>query len=191
MKRIIAISFFIAIAFSISAQKYFELTPSGFVDVNDDTKNYVVLNFEGKTQQQLYEMYLAELTKMYVSAKNVISTAQYTTITANGFTDKTVSFNSQYYYDMNYTIIFQFKDEKVRIDGMVLNRVDGRFGSATNYKELFLSGYGSGIFPTKRSIFSSEGKLQMEKQKEQLEEFFNGIVDKMKNIEINAAKENW
>lgn len=191
MRKLLFIAVFILSILSVSSQQYFELRSTGFVDIKDSTKNYVVITYEGKTQQQLFDLFLSKLTTMYVSAKNVLSTAGNSTITVNGFSNKTVSFNGAYNYDLNYTIVFLFKDGKVRIDGMNLNRIDGTFGQVTNHKELFLVGNGGSTFFGSQYIFNKKGELKNKKAKEQLENFFNEKIDILKTSVTNKDKDNW
>ena len=53
--------------FTVFSQK-FELTPHGFVDSEDHSKNYIVIEFASKTKEELFNETMIYLTKNYVSA---------------------------------------------------------------------------------------------------------------------------
>ncbi len=50
-----------------------KLTPNDFVDAADESKNYVVLNFPGKSQQELYKAVLKFANSVYNRPEKVIT----------------------------------------------------------------------------------------------------------------------
>ena len=62
----------------------FVLTKDGMVDEKDQSKNYLVYNFEGKTANELYISALTIITNIYASAKDVVSKVDGKIISING-----------------------------------------------------------------------------------------------------------
>lgn len=189
MKKGYLICLFCFITVLTYSQNYFELTPNGFVDRKDTSKNYIVINFEGKSQQELYDLFLVKFTSLYVSPNNVISGVPNSTISINGISTDGIKFNQFYNYNLNYTIVFQFKDGKVRINSMSINKLDNYIGSPTNYKNVTLQGYGRSRFLTNRSIFDLNGELYDKELKEQLEVFYNNLIGRI--LSAGSDDQNW
>lgn len=187
MKKFVYLLFSIFVFSSVSTYgQRFELTTNGFVDSQDKTKDYVVLTFPGKTKQELYEGFLTKFNTMFVSSKDVISKAENNSISLNGIESGRISYNGFYHYKLNYTMSFAFKDEKTKIN-ISINKISGNFGDASNYKELLLQGSGGSLF-SYQYIWNNKGKLIREKQKKQLEDFFNEMIEK--SIPF-TQKDNW
>ena len=77
----------------------------------------------------------------------------------------------------------------MRINGLNINKLDGYFGSATNYKNVTLQGYGGSLFLKNRSIFDTNGELNDKELKEQLEVFFNQLIERI--LAIESKDQNW
>ena len=185
MKKLMLLMLIIAV--NLNAQS-FKLTPTGFVDSADETKDFVVLNFDNKSKKEIFDLVNAKVVSMYVSAKNVISYSGEDVITVNGVSTKDISFNKFFNYTMNYTLVLMFKDGKLRINAPSLNNISGTFGDITNKKQLMLQGNGGGMLPT-QYVFNSKGELKRDKNKQELEEHFNNIILEIKKgVEVPA---NW
>jgi hypothetical protein len=185
MKKVML--FLLVLAVNLNAQS-FKLTPKGFVDSSNETADFVVLNFENKSKKEIFDLVNAKVVSMFVSAKNVISYSGEDVITVNGVSTKDISFNSAFNYTMNYTIVLMFKDGKLRMNAPSLNKIAGTFGDVTNRKELILQGNGGGMLPV-QCVFNNKGELKRDKNKEELESFFNGFLEEMKKgVELPT---NW
>ena len=102
---------------TIAQEKFFELTSHGFVSTQDTTKLFSIYYYEGKSQSELYKKALVYINTLYVSPKDVISNVENETITINGVAKSTIRQNSlSPRFDMNYTIVLMFKDNRIRID---------------------------------------------------------------------------
>lgn len=189
MKKFILLLSILFISILVSGQKYFELTPLGFVDINNKDNSYVVIEFEGKTQKQLFDLFLSQLTIMYVSPKDVLISVPSVSIRVRGFSNSSIVFNKNIYYDLNYQIVFKFKDGKVRIDGMDLLGIDRNRGEIGAHKELSLVGKGKNSkWKKNQFIFDINGEIKRVDNKLQLETFINKIIDNIKN---NIVNDEW
>lgn len=87
--------------------------------LSEEGKDFIVVDYPGKSAQDLYQQVLGNVTLTYNSPKDVVSTQQDKIISVNGLAKDfgyIGTVNGRYYYNMMYVISFQFKDEKVRIN---------------------------------------------------------------------------
>lgn len=111
MKKIALVLICALYALNGSAQ-YFTLTPNGMVNSADIEKRYVVLEFEGKTQAELFGKARSYFVSTYNSAKDVMSVSEPETISAlAAFTSKSVV--------VNYKYVLTFKDGRIKVDFIV------------------------------------------------------------------------
>ena len=152
MKHLSVFIVFLFMAFSAEAQ--FVLTPNGFT--TDDGKNFYVLNFEGKSQQELYDAVEIWAGGRYSSPKVVVSPS----LNAAQITINAVVAGLTYMpkrvisvpIDVNYTFQILFKDNKIRFNAPIINRMDA---DGQVEQQLYL------VRPSIISdgIFSKSGKL--------------------------------
>lgn len=162
----------------MSASAQLKLTSDGFVNADDNTKNYIAIDFPEKTQSQLYKSALMYLNTLYVSPKEVLSTMENEVITINGVGEFRAKCATGIPIDfrVNYTISLKFKDGKMRIDIPSINSI-----SAPGVK-MYLSGAGSMMGDT-LVIFKKNGEVKREDAKIALELYFNqyfsNIIEKI------------
>lgn len=186
MKKLVLL-FFVIFSLNVNSQ-VFKLTPNGFVDAEDETKDYIVFNFDSKTKKEIFDLVNAKIVSIFVSAKDVISRSGEDVITINGITQKDISFNGAFNYTMNYTLVLLFKDGKLRVNAPSLNNISGTFGDVNNRKQLLLQGSGGAFLPN-QYIFNNKGELKREKNKVELEQYFNGLIQEIKKgVEVPS---NW
>lgn len=177
---------FVIMALCVNAQT-FELTAHGFVDSLNMQNDYIVVPFEGSSQTEIYNLALSAVGKHFVSPKDRISKVEYSQINLNGIIPAVTYENwmGKLYYDLNYNLIFEFKDGKMKINSPIINDVvrDAPFGAK---KHIFLSESerGSAISGHK-ALFKNNGKVNEKKHKENIERAMNSficlIVAEMKN----------
>ncbi len=183
MKQLSVFIVFLFMAFSAEAQ--FVLTPNGFT--TDDGKNFYVLNFEGKSQQELYDAVEIWAGGRYVSPKDVVSPSlNAAQITINAWVEGLTKMPKRAIkvpVDVNYSFQILFKDNKVRFNAPIINSMDA---DGQIEQQLYL------IRPSviKDGIFSKSGKLLDKYSKEQLEKHFNGIVEEVRVL-ISGSNEEW
>lgn len=164
-------------------QKYFELTPDGFVNSTDHSSLYVVVDMAGKDQESLYKDALLAISSFFRSPKDVISTVENEMITVNGYQSKAIRRNKLHTFDINYSISFEFKDEKMRIGSPSF-----RLTNFANLQELHLVSNAT-INGTDLGIWNKKLKLKSELAKEDLEKFFDGFISL--SIEKINDGEDW
>lgn len=182
----------LSILFPFLLHSQFILTKDGMVDEKDQSKNYLVYNFEGKTANELYVSVLTVLTNYYVSAKDVISKVEGKIISINGIQNKGICYGNfmggcNRRFDLIYTISVDFKDNKIRINSPVVAKSKGDgFNNNNTYS---LVG-GGGLFGT-YSTFNKEGELKDESSKKSIEEFFNTLIKSIIEGIDNQNKDDW
>lgn len=160
MKKLILFIMFFNI-FTMFSQK-FELTPNGFVDSEDHTKNYLVLEFPNKTKEDLFKETLIYLNKTYFSPQDIISTVENETITITAVSSTLIRAMISEFYNQ-YSITLSFKDNKVKIDSPNVNLF-----TKTGYK-LYISNGND-------NVFNKKGQINYKRAKEGLELFANNFV---------------
>jgi len=113
----------LALVFSIglNAQNIvnFSLSSDGTFST-EDKKTYSVVEYKGKTAQELYNMIKANVLTLYNTPKNVLNEIEPTNITIRAVSNvlhSTFGFGSGFTeYAAKYTLVFQFKDGKKRVN---------------------------------------------------------------------------
>lgn len=188
MKKLLVLLCLMAISQFANAQ--FTLTPKGLD--NGTESDYIVWVFDGSTQQELFKAVHQFMGANYVSPQNVISTSGEDQITINGIQREVIEGNKQlgrtFMFDINYTIVILFKDNKIRINNPSINELSRivTIGKITmdlvgNYS--MVSGYSS--------IFSEKGKLYLPQTKKSVELFFNDYLQKLKVSIQNKENSEW
>ena len=184
--KIFVISMLLFNLSSYSQVKYFTLTKFGFINVLDSSKNYIILPFDGQTQKELYSIFLNKLNGLFVSPKNVLSTVEYESISVNGVAKRLIHDNVNTAYDLNYTLFFQFKDGRIRIDKPIINKII--YYGMSNSREIYLNA-GSDFFGGYTSIWNKKGIVKEFKVKEELEHFFDTFIDEL--LIKSKKKDEW
>lgn len=101
--------------------QYFELAPSGMVSAVDGEKHFVVLEFPGKTQKELFDLTRNYIVSTFNSAKDVMSESQPAILSVNAILSCT--FKAGFNYDalVNYKYGLAFKDGRIKVDFDVLS----------------------------------------------------------------------
>lgn len=158
----------------------FILTEDGLINKNDSTKNYVVLEFKGKTKEELFKLTKNVITKHYVSPKSVISESAPDIISINGRDEVPIKNIKLYMYDMRYVLLFSFKDEKIKIDFNIIKM---------NYLEnnLYIKKPEGALISI--GIYNKKGKLVYPEAKKHIESIPNIIIAKLK--QGVSTEEDW
>lgn len=162
----------------------FLLTPTGFKNTADTSKEFIVLEFPGKSKLDLYKSVELFVNKKYMSPKDVISKVDNEAISVNGFSARSIRRNTVHIFDMTYTLNFEFKDDKLKVSAPVIILTTG----VLKQQKLYLvadMGFGSDAL----GIWNRALKLKSAKAKEDLEEFFNKYISTLKESIIE--KKDW
>jgi len=170
------------------------LTPDGLASAEDSVKNYVVYEYDGINQVDLYKSVLFFIHENYRSPKDVLSEIPPETITFRGFqpesigvprrnkTDRKILGRYQFAYDLSYNITIQFKENRIRINKPFFECTTTSGGKKVT---LPLSGKKKSFFITPVCVFSSkDGSVVEPDIKTQIETVFNRISIGVKNAPI-------
>ena len=184
MKHYLCIVLLLFVITPLRAQ--FFLTPSGFTV--DDGKDYYVLTTPEKNQQELFDAVYAWAGRSFVSPQDVISsTPNASQITINGIViglTKMPKRAIKVPVDVNFTWIIQFKEGRIRFNAPIINSMeaDGRIPQSLHL-----------VRPSAITdgIFKRDGALVDEFSKNQLEQFFNGVIKEIEDSIQNRVEDDW
>ncbi|OAV69104.1 hypothetical protein Barb6_01999 [Bacteroidales bacterium Barb6] len=183
----------VMVVFSCMANAQFTLTLKGFVNSNDETKDYVVFEFDGLSKSELFQKAKVFVNKNYVSAKDVLNEVENENISVNGFSTEAIRlFDGKMGklappFNLTYSFNISFKEGKIRI-----NAPDFKVSSSQN--DVFITLTEKSLFgtPVKHRIFNpSNGKTEKENSKSDLESFFNILFSNLKKSINGELDDNW
>lgn len=171
MKKLL---FFILLSTFAFGQKI-SLTPNGFTDADDHQKNYVVLEFPGKTKSEIYTATNLFLNKQFNNPSKVISVVDNEQIVVNAIDNKAILSSLDYYYNDAYT----FKDGKIKYEPTI--------------KHLeYVGGSRNTIVPLKgfNGIYSSDGEVN-NKIKPAVEDYMNARIAQIKSAILQQLNDDF
>lgn len=132
-------------------------------------KSFIIYEASGYTQNELYSAMLLGISKLFKNPDKVLTKVDNELITVNAITDYCVKYHN-YVYAFAYTIQFQFKDGKIRVDTPIVNafiptsgehksNVSGWIRTQDNYSEVkpgFEKGINTEIYNFLTKSFSKE-----------------------------------
>lgn len=191
MKKLLLLCLLIGITISGKSQNKIELTTNGFKSIDNKESNYLVFESKG-TQLELYGKIKSFINSRFVSPKDVISENSPNSITLNGVKQGISIKKALGYIDfsINYTIVFYFKDDKIRIDLPRINKMTGL--SSSTMWQLTINQYDGTISSNydRMYIFNSKGDLKNQSAKLALENYFNSFINDAINYKV-PNNENW
>ena len=151
-----------------------------------DGKDYDVATFEGKSATELFDVVKKNIALAYNSPKDVESNVDDKIISIFGYASNCVRFNwgiSPFILSFHYSLKFQFKDGKIRIEVPILSQMEGAY----YYKSLHE------LFVAAR-IFKKNGVLSEKSKKRQVvidfEDYFNNLLNRIINGDAKA-NDDW
>ncbi|MEE3726187.1 hypothetical protein V2H21_12620 [Riemerella anatipestifer] len=162
----------------------FQLTSTGFVNADEPSKDYVVVEFPNQNQETIYKKVLVMLNKKYKSAKNVISSVEPETITINAISAKKIRRTGMHSFDNHYNITLSFRDGKVKVDAPKFELTTYDYGKK---QEMYLQG-GFSLDGSSFGIFKKDGTIKIDKAVEDLNSFANEFIDDIKKAD---DKDEW
>ena len=171
----------------------FKASHLGVVTENGD-KDYHVVEFDGKTANELYEGVLKWVNENFKNPDIVANSIENSMINIHAFYNDAYLYSNQglgfkYYAKVDVNYIIKFKDGKIRFDCPVVNEMYIR----DNGKNLPITFSGNKQFMyVVRNLFSEDGKPQKNKQIERFNIFINEYVNSICDY-INSPKtdDNW
>jgi len=162
------------------------LTVNDFVDATDASKNYVVLNFDGKSQNDLYKEVLKFINSYYNNPEKVTSKLAGEQIVIDAMEKNVTAWRGRNNLDFYYKISMDFKDNRIRF--------------SANYKSLYdYSGYNAVEYPLvqgsklwiKTAMFNTKGTPISKKAQLGLEHFINSFITDLSKSIQNSSDTNW
>lgn len=182
------------LSYSLACFAQFELIPGELVPKENHDKDFVVYEFKGVDAHDLYSKTLAAITSLYVSADNVTNKVEGKMINIHGVQKDKVCIKQLGIvscFDLNYNLIFRFKDEKLRIDVPIINDIIciNGYGDAVH---LTIGNEGTKGMGSYMSIFKKDNNVKYKEAKESIESFFNSLVNSIvSEIESDSQSEDW
>lgn len=150
-----------------------------------DGKDYDVVVFEGKDATELFEITKKHVALTFRSPKDVESNIDDKIISIFGYAPKCTFFTApgiKFYLSFHFTLKFQFKDGKIRIEVPVLSEMEG--SAWPTLQKTFRA----------KGIFSKDGVLSENPKKRQtvtmLEDYFNDLINRIINGDAKS-NEDW
>ena len=166
------------------------VTPDGLKDSENLENNYIVLEIEGKLQNELYNNAIKYINENYKNPNEVI-----TAKTENEYLKFDTYIPQMFYYnnsgakipiDTKYTIELKFKDEKVKYEIVSIEMYNFNANLNKNIFVLFSGGLFDGYI-----IYKKNGNLFKEDTKLTIEKYFNSEITKLKEYLTGKIEENW
>lgn len=192
MKLVFTVLFIFLVTSAFAQERaQFMLTKDGFISSADSSKNYIVMQFPGKSKDELFKRALTFLNTQFANPDRAISKVDGESITINGVADNAVFIKGLFglglNYNLNYTETIEFKDGRIRIIAPSINRIYTYTNNTVTSIHL-LNGYEPGA--NNRDIFSKNGKVKIESAKVNLENYFAAWNTMLTNG-IGKPNDNW
>jgi hypothetical protein len=189
-KTLFLLVVFFAVVFKSQAQ--FVLTPIGFVDSKDESKSYIVIEFTGKTQGELFKAAQIYLSSLYANPKEILSVIDNEVISVKGMNSNAIKAKTGFvvnHFDVEYIIKFMFKDGKIRVDSPVPFNMQQVVTGTLRHMTVNPEGYST--LEGNIYVFNKKGDVKNEVGKKGLEYFFNKyLADFVDAIKANKNA-NW
>lgn len=212
MKKLLIILFLVLTTqYGIAQEKQefnFKLTPNGTL-VDEDGKDYIVLEYPSLSQSDLYNKFLIAITKLYVSPKDVISKVENNIISVRGNTPyssenaiRAIALGITLYYDASYVLKFEFKNGKVKVSAPTILNVrsslDGdikpfpewvKINRFFEFKEVELTG-------NEKKDKKRQEKAEKKNERKMtainsVNNLANSLIQDVINEAVNNPKDNW
>jgi hypothetical protein len=189
MRKLILSVLFLFFAFSI-ANAQFKLTHQGFVCVDDETKDYVVIDVPDTPKDKLFQTVKMYLNTMYNNPKFVSSEVENEQIVIDAVDPKEIkvliSMAGANIWQFEYKYTISFKDNKIKFSPMFKSLVNKLEGGRIRL-------VGVNVMGNLTGLFNKNGKCFKDKAKEGVENSVNQYVAELIAHLQNPQKEddNW
>lgn len=188
MKKIILV-LLVLFTVSFTANAQFTLTKNGLVSTENPELKYIVLEFPGKTQQELFQNVNVYLHSLQSNPRRSLRTIEDQAIMVDMIAHDSIFMAKILGVvqtgDLSYNISFEFKDGRVKVNAptnlrlFVVRPADGeaeivraRDGKPVNYVD---------------GIFDRRGKIREPKIKQSIENYFHNYILQI----FNAVNSEW
>lgn len=170
-------------------QAQFVLTPNNFVLESDNSKNALVIPFEGISQHNLYKYAKSYLESLFNNPQKVMTCTDDEQITVDweGSNFSVSGGWSWAEYAVNYKYTVEFKEGKIRF--IPYFKYVLQHGGQSSGKQIDLIGSN---FMSKNAVFNKKGKCIFSKAKERADSETNAFVAELKAaINKGQADSDW
>lgn len=154
-----------------SQNQKFVLTPEGFKNTNNLSINYLIIDNPELTKQELYNFTLENIKNTHPSI-NWIKPIKKEIIIIKGFDSEKIKRNFIHFFDIDYTVSFQFMDGKIKIEAPLFELN----GGSTHPQKLHLVYTKFSFDGSDLGIYGKKNKLKSKKAKSDLENYFNDFI---------------
>ena len=192
MKKILFFFLLLLISIVVNAQSAvkFSLRPDGtFLSENSSS---IIIEFEGKTAQELYSMVKSNVITLYKSPKTVLSENEPINLSIRAISESLYNtyklpggFVS---YKAHYNLVFHFKDGRIKVDAPVIDKFLDIEATGVALSKSFVSLVDDWF--DKKGIAKSKNKKDIEK----VESIFNNSINYLLGIykeSQTASEEDW
>lgn len=177
------------VPFICFGQINFKLNGSGCFEAQDG-KDYIVVNCDGKTAHELYDIVRINVGKTYNSPKMVMSVVEDKSIAIFAYVQDIIiegNFIAKISYECDYNLQFDFKDGKIRVGAPKLGEMVWQKSAIDRMK---YDNYSASNIISKK-FFDKNGKAKKKKMKdiEKIEKEFNTLLDAL--VAIPTANDDW
>lgn len=177
------------VPFICFGQINFKLNGSGCFEAQDG-KDYIVVNCDGKTAHELYDIVRINVGKTYNSPKMVMSVVEDKSIAIFAYVQDIIiegNFIAKISYECDYNLQFDFKDGKIRVGAPKLGEMVWQKITIDRMK---YDNYSASNIISKK-FFDKNGKAKKKKMKdiEKIEKEFNTLLDAL--VAIPTASDDW
>jgi hypothetical protein len=191
MKKSILFAVFLFIAFwGFAQERYFMLTPDWLVSIKDSTKNYVVIDVNNSSSEQLYDKAIRYINEKYKNPdavlKGKVQNEFLTFITHN---DHMFDFRNgiTIIVEVDYHTTISFKENKIKID---FHDIDMNMVTSAGASPFYLLGKGGFswyVYKEKdHSLFMPNKGF-----KDKIELFFNNQTNEIVSYFLTEKKSEW
>lgn len=163
----------------------FVVTPDGLRNEKDLDKEYIVIDFEGKSASELYAATKQYIVTMMTNPDEAIKAdIKDAHLRYALYTPEIFSFSKmlvKLVVDADFEIDMKFKDGRIRYEIVGLNM---QFKEGTNtfeFKRSKLDGW---------AFYDNQDKLYMKNEKQKTEDFFNSLVKELTTYILNEYNQN-
>ena len=155
----------------------------------ENGKNYVVYEFNGINQDELFIKAKTAITSIYNSPKDVISENRPEIISIRGISNdpfmlyKILGVENKQTVEMSYKLEILFKDGRIRVNSPSI--VSLTVGTVKNNIYLKKGGKSQGY------VYSKNGEIRYPELKTSIENFFNSLTKAIVEGMQNTTDDNW
>ncbi|MGJ1420451.1 DUF4468 domain-containing protein [Sphingobacterium spiritivorum] len=188
MRKYLLTFLFIGAFSKLATGQELKLTQSGFADVKENSKNFIVIDAPGKAKNDLYNSTLKFISSTYNNPKFVTTKIDGEQIIIDavgpGVSKRTMRLSESNVWDLNYKLIIDFKDSKIRVEPIFKN-YENLEGS-----NVILSG--KKVLGNVFGLFNDKGKPNSDKAIKDAEAFINDIIKRYAdNIKVSKDNNDW